>query len=184
MPPDAGEPHRLEHVERRDDVLVEVAPGRVPAEADVGVGGEVDDGVGAVDDLAEPITVRDEVELDEREALGAAGGVEELATAGAEVVDAGDAVTVGEQSIHQVRADEAGCAGDHDVHQGSTSVDAERLTASQTSDVPIGVGTRPSRPHTPANARPTREGPATDAVGYGRRRTFEYQVVTGMNVRP
>ncbi len=134
---------------------------------------------------AEPIAIRDEVELDELEALG--GRVAPSRNSRRPVLRLSmptTLVTVGEQRIDQVRADEAGGAGDHDVHQESTSVDVGALDASQTSDVPSGVGTRASTLHTPANARPTRDGPATDAVGYGRRRTFEYHVVTGMKVRP
>ena len=46
-PSRAGRAHRLEHVERRDGVLLEVLPRMFDAEPDVGVGGEVEHDLGA-----------------------------------------------------------------------------------------------------------------------------------------
>ena len=91
---------------------------------DVGLGGDVDDGVGAVDERPDDVRVRD-VALDEREAGGLLGialdGREVRAVAGVgELVEHGHArpVVAAEDLADELAADEAGAAGDQEVGVG------------------------------------------------------------------
>ena len=67
--PHTGGAHRLEHVLGGDDVLLEVAPRGVPAEAHVGVGREVDHRVEPGDQVGKLCRVAEEVALHELEAV-------------------------------------------------------------------------------------------------------------------
>ena len=87
----------------------------IGAEADVGVGGEVDDEVGAGDGFGEGVQV-EQVMLAEGEVGVGLGAGEELDLAGGEVIDTGDGVAIGEKAVGEGAADEAGCAGDEYVH--------------------------------------------------------------------
>ena len=98
--------HRVEHVHRRDHVLLEVPSGVVPPEADVGVGRQVDDGVGAVDDVGQRVRSIDEVDGEVFEARRSAASRGTRA-AGAEVVDPPPRRRR-EQRVDEIRSDEAG----------------------------------------------------------------------------
>ena len=90
---DAVGAHRLEHVERRDRVLLEVLARVLGAEADVGVGRQVEDDVGAAHGRGQ----RRQVERVAATSVNVASSerrLEEPFLAGREVVEGDDRVAV------------------------------------------------------------------------------------------
>ena len=113
--------HGLEDVEGRDGVLFEVLPRVVPAVLDVGVGGQVEDEVGALHRGGQ----RGQVEVvaaDELEPRVRQSAVEEAELPGGKVVPAGDRDAVREEAVNEVGTDEAGGTGDEGVLQGKVRV--------------------------------------------------------------
>jgi hypothetical protein len=113
---DAGEPRGLEHVDRAHDVDARV-PGRVLDRlAHIDLRREVEDDVGPRrgEHAAHPVRVADVGLLEARAARERGGEV--LALAGGQVVDDQDLVAAIEQRVDEVRADEAGAAGDQGTH--------------------------------------------------------------------
>ena len=102
----------FEHLDRADEVHVGVVVGPVDRHADVGLGGEVNAGVGtnALEEGAEGGAVAD-VSLDER---GLRRDV--LPPSAREVVDHVNLVSPRDEGVGDVRADEACPAGDDDAH--------------------------------------------------------------------
>ena len=108
---DAIAAHAFEDVPGDDNVLVEVSAGVVCTEADVGVGGEVDDDVDAdtgFDDAREV----EEVAFDQLELGGGESSGEEFPLAGDIAIETDHFVAVGEQTIDDVTADESGGSSD------------------------------------------------------------------------
>ena len=104
------------------------------AEADIGIGGQMEYEFGALHGAAE--RPRDRAG---RRAPGESAGERQRGSrnsglARGEIVEAGDLMTVGEQTVHQVTADEAGRAGDQEssrltfmrVRAGGTGASAAR----------------------------------------------------------
>jgi hypothetical protein len=100
-------------------IIVEVVEGLVDGFADIGEGGEVHDGVGAmgVHEGGHDAGVAD-VGVDEGEAIGGerAEEVEGLGVPSEEVVDGEDIVPALQEELDGVGPDVAGAAGDEDVH--------------------------------------------------------------------
>src|SRR4029079_10128211 len=100
----------------REDVVAHVGlEAASPAGAHAGLGGEVEAGVGLVDETLQ--TAAGESDGNELEAGPVAGAAEVGELVGAivvvvEAVDAEDGVAVGEQRLGELRSDEAGAAGD------------------------------------------------------------------------
>ena len=65
--------------------------------------------------------------LDEREGRVLCEQVGVLTLAGDQAVDADDLMTIGEQPVAQVRADEPCASGDDDAHQAAGNVNGRRL---------------------------------------------------------
>src|SRR5262249_54188268 len=93
----------------------EVLAGVVRAEADVGVGGQVEDEVVA-DHGRLQVEQVDHVAFDQAERRATADLRQEGPLAGGEVVVARDLVPVGQQPVDQVAADKPGGASDEDLH--------------------------------------------------------------------
>ena len=106
---------------RDDDVLLQVPVRGVPAEADVGVRCQVDDGIGAPEELGQLRAGLEQIEGDELEARLSHGALDEALAAGGEVVDAHDGVPGRQKGIRGAGSDETGSAGDDDPHDFITS---------------------------------------------------------------
>ena len=106
--------HGLEDVESGDGVLLEVLAGVLPAVFDVGVGGEVEDKVGAPHGGGQGGQV-EIVAADEAKLRVLFGAVEEAFLAGGEVIPASDSGAVSEKTVGEIGANETGDAGDEDV---------------------------------------------------------------------
>jgi hypothetical protein len=104
------------HVDRADDVLVDVEQGLVDAVPDVDLPGQVEDDLGGhrgddVDQLR-----AGHVELDQLEAARCRGPHQVFPVAAAKIIDGDDVVACREQPVDQRRPDEPGAAGDHCPH--------------------------------------------------------------------
>jgi hypothetical protein len=106
--------HGFEDVESSNGVLLEVFAGMLPAVFDVGVGGEMEDEVGAFHGGGE----RRQVEIiaaDEAKLRMLFGAVEKAFLAGGEIIPAGDGGAVREKTVGEIGANETGDTGDEDV---------------------------------------------------------------------
>src|ERR1041385_488522 len=103
--PDPMGAHRLQHVERRDRVLLQVLPRVFPAVADVGVRGKVKHDIGAPHRPGQRLLVEG-VAAHQGEARGPGRLGQEFGLAGGEIVVADHLVTVLEQTIDEAASDE------------------------------------------------------------------------------
>ena len=126
-------------------------------EADVGVGGEVHDGVGAAHDLDHPVGLDEEVARDRLEVRVGASVVEVTVETGGEVVDRHDVMSVGEEGIDQVRPDEPGTTRDHDAHRREAT---GQPRCSETRRLRSSAGAEPGM-------KQAREGRVAHADGHG-----------------
>ena len=85
------------------------------AVADVGIGREVEDEIGALHGGGEAVEV-EQIAAYEAEARGSFGGGQKLRQAGGEVVVPGNLVTFGQQAVRQMAGDEAGASCDETMH--------------------------------------------------------------------
>src|SRR5881628_2024341 len=139
---DARAPRRLQDVGGADDVHSRVEGGIGDGARDGGLGGRVDHRVGSLRghdgaELRAPDVA--DVQRGGRAHVGA--------SARAEIVDDGDAMAIGEQTVHHVRTDEASASGDEDLHAPSF-----RRNHSSVSRRPSSASTRGSQPRS-ARAR-------------------------------
>jgi tetratricopeptide (TPR) repeat protein len=128
--------HGLEQVVRYERAAFEIEVGVLGAEADVAVRREVPDAVGSnfLKERHQPLAV-EQVEFVEVKVRHAGGALDVLALAEEEVVDAMDLVAVAQETGQEVGGDEAGGAGDDDLHACAPS-SAARVRASS-SGVPM-----------------------------------------------
>jgi hypothetical protein len=111
----------------RDHVLVEVTTGRVPAEPYVGIGSEMDDDIGAMEEVRQTVGLGEEIALHRVEVVGVTGRFEVASEPGAQVVERDDPMPAREQVIDQVRTDESGTARDDDSHTHPFAINWRRL---------------------------------------------------------
>ena len=124
-------PGKLQHRLRAGDVEVGAADRVVDGGAHAGLGREVNDGVDrlAVEDAAQKGGVVDvllvEVEVRAAAEVGDALFFDGAVVVGVEVVDGGDDVALVQKAAAEVAADEAGAAGDEDMHGATVSDEHE-----------------------------------------------------------
>ena len=118
--PDAARSHRLEHVECRDPVLLEVPPRVLRAMAHVGIRRQVEDELRPPHRGAQRIHIG-RVAAHEGEARVPARLRQELRLPRGEVVVAGDLVAVPQQTVHEAAPDEAGTPRDEVGHRSAVS---------------------------------------------------------------
>ena len=85
-----------------------------PSPSHIGIGREVNDGVGAGEFGSEPLGLGQQIEGDD--ATGKTVFVQELLTAGREVVDDSDFDAVALELVRQIRSDETCATGDGNFH--------------------------------------------------------------------
>jgi hypothetical protein len=144
--------HFLEHDGCADRVDGRVALDLVHGLTDADGGGEVDDGVDAVERVANRVVVAN-VAVDELDVLGEVGrsrGVRMHLRI--EAVERAHAMAFGKEAIGEMGADEAGAACDQDVHRGVRLPDARSGERAQRAPSHAG-SRRPGRSRRAARAR-------------------------------
>ena len=126
---DAAQPRGLEHVDRADDVDPRVPRRVLDRLAHIDLRGQVEDDVGPRrgEHAAHAPRVADVGLLEAGAPRQRAAEV--LALAGGQVVDDRDLVAAIEERVDEVRADEAGAAGDQGTHGGGCYVRSRRACA-------------------------------------------------------
>ena len=106
--------HGFEDIEGGDGVLLEIFAGMFEAEPDVGIGAEVEHGVGAGHGAGEGGEIQI-IALDEFEVGVLQCAVQKTYLAGRKVIPADDGFAVGEQTVDKAAADEAGGTGNKNL---------------------------------------------------------------------
>ena len=95
--------------------LFEVAARMVRAEADVGIGRQVEDEIRARHGVLDGVQFQ-QVALDEAEARIGLRTFQKTQKSGGQIVEAGDLVAGGQQAVHQIAADESRRSGNECSH--------------------------------------------------------------------
>ena len=104
-------PHRLEHVESGQRILLEVPPRRIEPTPNVRVGGEMKNERAPLHRGGQRLLVEN-VGLDQKEGRTSTGVLQKRGLPRREVVVGDHLVAFGEQAIDEIAADEPGAAGD------------------------------------------------------------------------
>ena len=113
--PHAARAHGFQYVGGTDGVLLQILARMRGAEANVRIGGHMKHKPGVLHGAIERSGI-EQIAVLQAESRRAQGRFEELDLSGGEIIEAGDLMPVGEQTVHEVTADESRRAGDQVSH--------------------------------------------------------------------
>jgi hypothetical protein len=116
-----GAPHRLEYIPGSDGILIEIATGMIGPEADIGIGGQVKDHIGAGGRLFHSREVQ-QVSANQPETRGGERIRQEGLLSSRKIVESYDNMALLQQSVSEIAANKPGGAGDQSFHRDDDSL--------------------------------------------------------------